>query len=83
MADYPWQDVILTAGSIVFLLALIPTIVGPSKPAASTSAITGSVLLLFALTYLTLGLYLSAVTTSLTGAAWLLVLAQTLRGNHG
>lgn len=83
MADFPWQDAVFTAGSIVFLIALIPTILGPSKPAASTSAMTGTVLLLFAVTYLTLGLYLSAVTTSLTAAAWLTVLVQTLRGNRG
>lgn len=83
MAEFPWQDAVFTAGTIVFLLALIPTILGPSKPAASTSAMTGGVLLLFSLTYLTLDLYLSAVTTLLTATAWLIVLTQTLRGNRG
>lgn len=72
-----WQDLILTAGSVVFLFALLPTIVGPTKPAKSTSATTGIVLLVFAATYLTLDLYFTAAMTAMTGAAWLLILIQT------
>ena len=72
-----WQDAILTVGSVIFLLALIPTIVGPTKPARLTSASTGTVLLIFAATYLTLNLHFAAIVTGLTGAAWLLILAQT------
>ena len=72
-----WQDVILTAGTVIFLLALIPTMVGSTKPARATSAMTGTVLLVFAATYLTLDLYFTAAMTAITGAAWLLILVQT------
>ena len=72
-----WQDAILTAGSVVFLIALIPTALGPSKPARATSALTGTVLLIFAVTYLTLNLNFAAAVTGLTGATWLMILAQS------
>jgi hypothetical protein len=74
-----WQDLVLTAGSVVFLAALIPTILGPDKPARSTSASTGSVLLVFAATYLTLDLYFAASVTALTALAWLTIFVQSVK----
>lgn len=74
-----WQDLVLTAGTVVFLVALIPTIIGAAKPACLTSASTGAVLLLFAATYLTLSLYFTAVVTALTGVAWLTIFVQSVK----
>jgi hypothetical protein len=74
-----WQDAVLTAGSLVFLFALVPTILGPSKPAPFTSFSTGTVLLIFAATYVTLELYFACITTAATGIAWLTILFQSLR----
>lgn len=77
--DFIWQDVVLTAGSIAFLIALFPTIFGPAKPAPFTSLLTGSVLLAFAVTYGTLDLRFATITTTATGLAWLVILWQSLR----
>ena len=74
-----WQDVVLTFGSVVFLVALIPTILGSAKPAPLTSFSTGTVLLLFAVTYATLELPFASIVTAATGLAWFLILWQSLR----
>jgi hypothetical protein len=74
-----WQDLVLTVGTVIFLLALIPTILGSDKPARSTSASTGSVLLVFAATYLTLNLYFAATVTALTAFAWLTIFVQSVK----
>lgn len=79
---FVWQDIVLTTGSVLFLLALIPTILGPTKPAPFTSLLTGTVLLVFAGTYATLGLPFATVTTAATGAAWLVILRQSLRSTR-
>jgi hypothetical protein len=60
------QDLILTAGSIIFIAALIPSMTGKAKPALSTSVLTGSVLLVFAGVYVILHLWFSGLTTFIT-----------------
>lgn len=65
-----WQDFAFTAGSLIFVVALLPAVFGKDKPPMSTSSITGSVLGVFAVTYLTLDLYLSAGITAITAAMW-------------
>jgi hypothetical protein len=79
---FTWQDGVLTAGTLVFLVALLPTIVGSSKPAPLTSLSTGLVLLIFSGTYATLGLYFASVATFATAAAWGLILVQSLRAGQ-
>lgn len=74
-----WQDIILTIGSLVFLVALIPSITSKDKPALMTSLMTGLVLFVFAMTYITLDLWFSAVTTALTGMLWLVLAVQKAR----
>lgn len=76
-----WQDVVLTLGSVIFLVALIPTIVGSAKPAPLTSLSTGTVLVVFAITYATLDLRFASVVTGATGLAWFFILWQSLRPN--
>jgi hypothetical protein len=78
-----WQDVILTIGSFLFSVALIPTIQGPVKPPLRTSLVTGLTLVVFAICYVTLGLYLAALSGALTAGAWLLLAWQriSLKGN--
>ena len=54
-----WQDIVLSVGAWIFFIALIPSIKSRDKPAIMTSLPTGIVLVIFALTYATLGLWLS------------------------
>lgn len=71
-----WQDLILTIGSIIFTLALIPSVMSKDKPALSSSLLTGAVLLVFAGVYASLALWFSMVTTVITGLVWLLLAYQ-------
>ena len=70
------QDIILTAGSIVFILALVPSIRSKDKPALLTSSMTAFVLYVFACTYISLGLWLTASVTALTAAMWTALAVQ-------
>jgi hypothetical protein len=74
-----WQDAVLTAGSLVFALALLPSVLGEDKPSAWTSATTAAVLFVFAGTEATLDLVFTAATTAITAAMWTVLLVQKLR----
>lgn len=75
-----WQDLAITIGSIIFIIALIPSVMSKDKPALSTSIMTGSVLTVFAFVYLTLSLWFSAIVTAGTAALWLLLAVQKFHG---
>jgi len=70
------QDIILTAGSLVFIAALLPTLLGRDKPALSTSITTGTVLIVFSGVYVSLALWFSAITTFVTAACWFTLALQ-------
>lgn len=40
----PWQDWIAAAANLVFVVGLIPSIIGPNKPDVVTSLLTGAAL---------------------------------------
>ncbi|MEX1113481.1 MAG: hypothetical protein WD603_01875 [Patescibacteria group bacterium] len=73
-----WQDIVLSVGSAMFMIALIPSILSDDKPAVTTSLMTGTVLIVFAATYASLGLWFTTVITALTAAFWLILFAQKL-----
>ena len=66
-----WQDWVLTIGSFIFSIALIPSLISKDKPAVSTSLSTGIILVIYSYVYYTLNLYLSMVTVAITGVIWL------------
>lgn len=74
-----WQDVVLTIGSLIFALALIPSVRSADKPAPLTSASTAAVLYVFAGVDLTLDLVFTAITTAITAALWTTLLIQRVR----
>lgn len=76
-----WQDAVLTVGSVIFILALLPSILGEDKPAAWTSLTTAAVLYVFAAVDLTLGLKFTAFTTAVTATLWVTLLIQKTRGH--
>jgi hypothetical protein len=71
-----WQDIVLTIGSLIFAVALIPSLLSKDKPALTTSITTGCVLLVFAFVYTTLSLWFSAISTTITGLMWLTLAVQ-------
>jgi hypothetical protein len=73
-----WQDVAITAGTIVLLIALLPSVLSKNKPAVSTSLMTGTVLVVFTVVYISLGLWFSAITTGITSILWYVLAMQML-----
>ncbi len=71
-----WQDYVLTIGSLVFSVALVPAVMAKEKPPLSTSVPTFFFLYLFAFVYATLSLWLSAGSALLTGSLWLTLAIQ-------
>jgi len=74
-----WQDLVFSIGSWIFIIALIPTIRGKQKPEFSTSLVTAIILFIFAITYLTLGLLISAISTVGTSTGWFILAYQKYR----
>lgn len=75
-----WQETILAAGSVVFAIALLPAVIGTSKPPIATSLMTGGVLMTFVVCYATLGLWYAAATTFVSGSLWLVLALQAATG---
>lgn len=71
-----WQDLVLTVGQLIFVLALLPSILGPDKPAIGTSLITATVLVIFAAVDLTLNLIFTSVVVSITAVGWFVLAFQ-------
>ena len=71
-----WHDILLMIGGFGFAIALLPSVLGKGKPARSTCAITGTILLSFTATYATLDLILATVATSITTLMWFILLFQ-------
>ena len=72
-----WQDLVLMIGGFLFTVALIPTLKSKKdKPAKLTSFMTGTLLLIFAITYLSLELSLAFITTLSTAIMWFVIFTQ-------
>ena len=65
-----WQDYVISSGLFVFTIALVPSIRGKDKPALFTSIMTSSVMYVFTMTFITLGLWASALGQFVGASAW-------------
>jgi len=74
-----WQDIVLSIGQYIFVLALLPSVFGKDKPAFSSSLLTGIILAVFSGVYATLGLWNSTVASSAVAFVWLLLAWQKYR----
>lgn len=74
-----WQDLVITFGQIIFSIALIPMLLSKDKPVLITSLVTGAVLMIYALTYITIQFWFGAAMTALTGVVWLTLAYQKFR----
>lgn len=71
-----WQDIVLSVGSWIFIIALLPSLFGKDKPPISTSLMTGGVLLVYNFVYVSLHLWLTLVSTGILTLAWLTLAVQ-------
>lgn len=74
-----WADFIFATGGWIFAIALLPSVLGPSKPALFTSALTGSVIGVYAVTFVVMGLWLSAVANGVNCCLWTCMYIQARR----
>lgn len=71
-----WQDLVLGVVQWIFLVALIPSIVGKHKPEFPTSMITGILLCVQAAVFYSLRGYVSAISTFLVACGWFILAWQ-------
>ncbi|PIR37247.1 MAG: hypothetical protein COV34_03430 [Candidatus Zambryskibacteria bacterium CG10_big_fil_rev_8_21_14_0_10_42_12] len=74
-----WQDIVISIGQFLFLIALIPSIRSEHKPAFGTSLMTALVLTAFGITYGTLGLWFAVSTSVFISAGWYILAWQTYK----
>lgn len=74
-----WQEIVLALGQVLFLIALIPSIMTDDKPEIYTSLMTGTVALSISVTYLTLHIRLASVMAFLNFIAWSILAIQKHR----
>jgi hypothetical protein len=74
-----WQDLTLMIGNFIIAGALLPTVLNKHKPAPLTSILDGAMLTMFAVVFVTLGLWLSAIAVSFSAALWFVLLAQVIK----
>ena len=73
-----WQDAALTASTLMFIVALMPTLLSKTaKPALSTSVMNVAVLAIMAVVYLSLSLWFAAATTTANCVLWSTLAVQT------
>ena len=71
-----WQDVVIMVACFGFAIALIPSIRGKNKPAKSSCAMTAILLAAIAISFATLGLWLSFASEITAIIAWGILLFQ-------
>jgi hypothetical protein len=76
-----WQDIVITLGGWIFIIALLPSIFSNDKPAVATSLLNTIVLIAFVVTYISLGLVVSGITMSITAFLWFILMIQKYISN--
>jgi hypothetical protein len=71
-----WQDIVLTLGQFIFIVALIPALNHNHKPPFTTSVINTLVLFLYVVVYITLSLWFTALMTLGLGICWFVLAWQ-------
>lgn len=65
-----WQDLVFTVGGVIGIIALLPSLRGPDKPAVTTSLMNVFIMAAFGFTDASLGLYFAASTAVLVCIEW-------------
>ncbi len=71
-----WQDAVLAVGLVILNAALVPTVFSKAKPPLFTSLTTGTILIIFSVSMLTLHLWFTAVMQAGNALLWLTLAAQ-------
>lgn len=74
-----WQDIVISAGQWIFIIALIPSIFSQNKPDIRTSLMTAIVLTAFSFTFFTLDLVIGGISSLGTATCWWILFIQKIR----
>lgn len=74
-----WQDVVLAICQLAFVPAMVPTLLGPDKPALSTSVMNAVIVTTIATTMATLGLWFAVSTAALIALIWAVLAVQKFK----
>ncbi len=75
----PIEDLLFSVGGVFLTLSLLPTVTGPNKPALLTALGTGAVILIFSITFATMGMWLPAAINLAQSILWVIIGVQVLR----
>ena len=70
------QDVVISVGTLIISFSLLATVVAEEKPALSTSLTTGTVLIIFAVTFASIPLWFTAGVNVFTATLWFILAFQ-------
>lgn len=71
-----WQDIVISGGSLIITLSLIPTVLGKEKPAPTNSLITAILLTIFVVAFASLSLWFTAIVNVFTATLWYILFFQ-------
>lgn len=77
-----WQDIVLTVGATVGVIALIPSIMSEDKPARATSVLNGTILTSFVIVDFSLGLVFASIVTVAAAILWFVLFVQQWQRHH-
>lgn len=73
-----WQDMVFSAGEVVFLVSLFPSLLSEQKPAFATSLATGLMLCTFLFVHASYKLWVAFGLTALTAILWFILAGQVI-----
>ena len=74
-----WQEIAFSVGSVLFALALLPSVLSEHKPEWHTSLLTASVLTVYVVAFWTMQQPYAAGTGAVTAALWWTLFVQEVR----
>ena len=74
-----WQDILITAGTFVLSVAMIPTLRGSQKPPIASSIPTALVLASFSIAFVTMGLTASCIGAAIQSIVWSTLFIQRIK----
>jgi hypothetical protein len=72
-----WQDTVIAVCQLCFFFAMLPTLLGKSKPPFSTCLMNVILITIITICLGTLGMWFSVVTAALAGLTWFILCFQT------
>lgn len=75
-----WQDTLIAVGQVLFIIALVPALLGSSKPPRFTCLLTGGVLAAFAVAFGSLSLWWGSWSAAVCALCWFILLCQARPG---